>query len=488
MKHLVKIYILCMLLTPVLQGCDKILEEENIAQIQSDNLLSDINGIESVLADSYAQIGKANSIRDLTKREEMTADELWQTGGGENGTAVSLINFFWDSNNDLEAFDWQNYWNAIRDVNTILDNVEDVQSIEDGQKEELIAEARFLRIWAYYFLWNQYGAMPIRTSLEDPRELARASVEEFNEFMESELLDVIPNLPSPGNERNYGRVNKCGAQALLCKWYLNNHKWEKSAEVAKDIIDSGFFELVPSYFDLFKLENEQNSEFILVNALKANDGNGYNLLATNLPPDYLEGIDGGMQGFVNTSWSNFASQYRLYDEFYYSFEEGDARRDRILTRYINSKGEEVNLLDQKDNTRAMKFPPDPSAQGTFHGNDFPFIRFADILLSRSEALNEMNGPNQESIDLINKIRIRANLKGLELSEFADKESLRDHILDERRWEFWYEGKRRRDLLRMGKYISNAQERGKNATEKHKLFPIPQEEVDANTLLEQNPGY
>lgn len=488
MKYFNKILFVYIILAFTLQGCDEILEEDNISQIQSENLLSDIEGIESVIADAYSQLGKSNNIRDLIKREEMTADELWQTGGGENGTAVSLISFFWDSNNWLEAFDWNTYWNAIRDVNTVLDNIDSLEDVSDEKRSQLIAEVRFLRVWAYYSLWNQYGTVPIRTSLEDPQELARAGEEEFNSFMESEMLAVIPDLPAPGDEANYGRVHKGGAQALLCKWYLNNREWEKSAEMAKDIMDSGNFSLMPSYFDLFKLENERNSEFILINALKANTVMGYNLLATNLPPDYLEGIDGGMEGIVNTGWSNFASQYRLYDEFYYSFEDGDTRRERILTKYITTDGNTVDLLDQKDNTRAMKFPPDPSAQGTFHGNDFPFIRFADILLSRAEALNEIEGPNQETIELINEIRYRAGLENIALSQYPTKESLRDHILDERRWEFWYEGKRRRDLLRMGKYISNAQMRGKNAQEKHKVFPIPQEEIDANPLFDQNPGY
>lgn len=136
----------------------------------------------------------------------------------------------------------------------------------------------------------------------------------------------------------------------------------------------------------------------------------------------------------------------------------------------------------------MKFPPDPATQGASHGNDFPFVRYADILLSRAEALNELDGPNPLSIDLLNEIRNRAGLSDKAIEDFPTKESLRDHLLDERRWEFWYEGHRRTDLLRMGKYILNAENRGINAQEKHKLFPIPQVEIDANNLMAQNPGY
>jgi hypothetical protein len=469
-------------------GCESILEEENKSQLSPDNLLTSELGITTVIANAYSSLNGLIPFRNVVKREEMTSDILWQTGGGENGTAVSLIGFLWDSNATLEAFDWGIYWNVIRDANTVLDNIENVGDINDAKKQNLIAETRFLRAQAYYMLYIQYGTLPIRTSLSDPQQLARSDEEEFKTFMETEFLAAIPNLPSPGNELNYGRVNSGGAKGLLCKWYLNTMQWQKCIATANDIIDDGDFSLYPSYFDLFALENKRNSEFMLVKTSLANEPNSINLSATTLPPGYKVGLDGGMENSVNNTWSNFASQYRLYDEFYYSFEAGDTRRSRILTRYLQGNGNEVNLLDAPDNTRAMKYPPDPAAQGANHGNDFPIVRYADVLLSKAEALNELNGPNQESVDLINMIRNRAELTNKLLSDFPTKESLRDHILDERRWEFWYEGHRRTDLLRMGKFIESAISRGYSAQEKHKLFPIPQGEVDANLLMVQNPGY
>jgi hypothetical protein len=68
------------------------------------------------------------------------------------------------------------------------------------------------------------------------------------------------------------------------------------------------------------------------------------------------------------------------------------------------------------------------------------------------------------------------------------EELRDHILDERSWEFFTEELRRQDLIRHGKFIELANERGKSAFDYHVLFPIPQNEIDRNPNLEQNPGY
>src|SRR5690606_1402850 len=110
------------------------------------------------------------------------------------------------------------------------------------------------------------------------------------------------------------------------------------------------------------------------------------------------------------------------------------------------------------------------------------------LLSRAEALNELNGPNEESVDLLNEIRLRANVPLKVVGDFSSKESFRDFILDERGKEFFTEGLRREDLIRHGKFISSARSRGYQARDHHVLFPIPQQQRDANITLEQNDDY
>ena len=95
---------------------------------------------------------------------------------------------------------------------------------------------------------------------------------------------------------------------------------------------------------------------------------------------------------------------------------------------------------------------------------------------------------QEAVDLLNEIRKRAGVPSYTLADFPDLESFIDAMLDERGWEFVTEGHRRRDLIRQGRLISDAQARGKtNAQPHHVLFPIPLSEIDSNPLVEQNPG-
>lgn len=491
MKRL-SIYLLSICTLSLLPGCEALLEEPVKSEYTESTLLATKAGLESILADAY---GRGNDIRNIVKRSDMTTDILTQTGGGENGNCVPLINFRWDPSNTLEAFSWMQYWEMVRNANIVLNNIPKASGFTNEEDKVFMeAEARFLRIDAYFSLWDQYGPMPIRRSVDDPLELSRASDEEFSEFMETELIDIINTIYPAGSEPAYGRANKGAALGFLCLWYLNTHQWQKCIDIAQQIIDGKAgkkYELFNDYNMMFALENERNNEFIWAITCLANSGSTNILLATDLPLGFKEGIDGYLEGVINTKWSNFASNYRLYDDFYYSFDENDQRKGRIVTKYKDSDGNMIDLLDgsHKNDTRAIKFPPDPAASGNAHGNDFPLIRYAEILLAKAEALLELNGVNQTSIDLVNQIRNRAGLSNISLSDFPTKEALLEQILNERKWEFWHEGKRRRDLIRTNRYIQCAHDRGiANAQEYHIWFPIKQSAIDANPLLKQNDGY
>lgn len=471
-------------------SCESVLDEKVESQF-SDDLLHNKSGIESVLADAY---GSIESARNVVKRSEMTTDILWQSGGGEEGTATPLINFNWDPSNTLEAFDWNNNWRVIRDVNIVINFIPTASGFSsDEERARTIAEARFLRLWAYYYLYDQYGPVPIRESSDAPNNQPKPTEEDFKAFIDKEFEEIDKDIYAVNEEPAYGRVNQGGERGLAVNWYLNQHEWQKVVDIADKIINSGKYKLYPDYNQLFALENERNSEFMLVFTYLANQNNNP-LLATSWPTDFKTALDGGIAGITNTQWSSFASNYRLYRSFYDSFESNDKRKERILTKYINTKGREIDLLadnttNGKGNIRGIKYPPDPAATANGHGNDFPVIRYAEILLAKAEALNELYGPTEEAIDLVNKIRERAGIENIKLSDFAgNKDKLRDEIIEQRKLEFWYEGKRRDDLIRIGKYISNAQGRGIAAKDYNIHFPIPQSAIDSNPNLKQNEGY
>lgn len=315
------------------------------------------------------------------------------------------------------------------------------------------------------------------SSRPDNLEPSRASENEMKAFIEEEYTAITEVLPEQRSVEETGRATKGAALGMLTKFYLNTKQWQKSSDTAQQIMDMGIYELYPDYFELFQVENEHNSEFIFVHPVVPAAGVGNVFPPAAFPPDYP----------TPGSHENWAAQVRLRDSFVTSFDSDDDRLELIITEFTDVDGNHVELLGN-DNARSFKYWPDPNANGRHTGNDIPEIRYSDILLSRAEALNELNGPNQESIDLINEVRNRVGISELKLSDFSDKEELRSHILQEREWEFYHEGKRREDMIRQDMFISNAQSRGKNAQEHHTLFPIPQSEMDANPNLEQTSGY
>ena len=226
---------------------------------------------------------------------------------------------------------------------------------------------------------------------------------------------------------------------------------------------------------MFRIENEGNSELIWV--IQGNPQAGTPFIANTFPTDYPH----------LPNQTIYASRVYLFDDFVNSFDPADTRKDLIVTSYTNTSGEFIRLLGN-DRSYAGKYEFDKDALGASYGNDIPILRYADILLSRAEALNELNGPNEESVSLINLVRERAGVAPLELAGYT-KETVRDHIFKELAWEFYFEQKSRSDKIRQGTFISGAQARGKSAAKSHHvLFPLPQTEINANPNLKQNDGY
>lgn len=470
-------------------GCKEQLKEEVFSQLDPKALFASANGIERVLFAAYrdAQITD-NFGGNVWFQEEWTCDQFWETGGAVNLQAVVMLAFTWDASYPTH---WTGLWNncyyAIRNCNLVLENI-DQSPVETTTRERLKAEAKFVRASAYYILYTDWGPVPLRTTTTGPKEQARATDAEMQTFLEKEFSEVVNVLPNNGDISGYqyGRATKGAALGYLTKFYLNTKQWQKSADAAKKLMDLGKYQLWADYTTLFSVDNEEKQkEFVWVYPCSTlTPGNEF--INGAFPADYKSLPDGRF--LFTSNMRNWARMDRLKDSFYNSFDPNDLRKNVIITEYLNSAGKKISLLNQ-DNTRSFKYPPDPNSIGNSHGNDLAVIRYADILLSRAEALNEISGPTQESLDLIQLVRTRAGLTTpLKLADYT-KTTLRDRILSERGWEFFGERLRRQDLIRMDKFVSSAQARGiKNADDHHKLFPIPQTEITANSLCTQNPGY
>jgi starch-binding outer membrane protein, SusD/RagB family len=457
-------------------GCEDILQEDVYSQLGPENFLQTETDAIALLNSVYA-IRNVGS-RDPWLMEELPTDLMIQRGGGLRGLAQPLEDFTWDPGFGFLNTAFNTSYNVISRANLVIDEVPNINMNED-RKRVIIAEARFLRAANYIYLYNFFGPVPLVTTSDVTPEdrPSRAAEDEIFEFVESEMLAASEDLPEIAAE--FGRATWGAALALLSRFYINNKEWEKTADISKIIIDSGVYSLFEDEHrtELFAFGNENNTEFIYVHEYLPIDGYGNTLLAHIVPPSYQ---------FEAPPKENFAAQYQTLSNFLNSFHPDDERKDAIITEYINNSGELVQLGE--DNARSLKFPEDLSATGRSMGNNHPIIRYADILLHRAEALNELNGPNQESINLINKVREAAGVPLYSLNDFASTEAFRDSMLAERGWEFFTEGLRRQDLIRHGKFIEYALERGKSASDHHTRYPIPQQQMDRNPNLQQNPGY
>ncbi|MBN1132177.1 MAG: RagB/SusD family nutrient uptake outer membrane protein [Bacteroidales bacterium] len=467
-------------------GCEDYLKEEVHSQLAPSNFLSSKAGMENVLASGYSY-----ALVPFFKKQQIGIQE-WCTDIAYNwrgNWSLDVMEFSWDPLviENQSGFGWYGWYSAIRNSNIVLENVDEAD-VSQATKSLLSSEARFIRAYSYYQMFLNFGPVPLRKSTNDPLKLPRASEEEMLSFIETEVLEIIPALPDPGDEPNYQRAHKGAARAMLCEFYLNTKQWQKGADMAQDIINMGIYELYPDYVEMFKVENEKNSEFIWVIVCDRNPNramtNGW--MNSAFPLDFQRDPITGLEWQDN--FDAFKDQFSLRDVFVNTFSEDDTRDDNILKSWINKNGDTIVGLGN-NNAREFKYL-DVDAGFRAHGNDYPIFRFADVLMLRAEALNELNGPNQVSLDLINMVRERAGLEDLSLGDFSTKEALRDHILLERGWELRSEGKRRLTLIRMGKFIENAHDilGISYAQPHHTRFPLPQVAMDANELLEQNPGY
>ena len=460
-------YIAILLLFHV-YACESLLDETVYSELTTETYLNSEEAKISILYSAYGSSQLRGSYAYFYGTS-MTSGETWNEFGAIESLFTPLSNFTWVSSHGYFSEIWNGLYAAIRDANIVLDNT----SKENGE-ELLIAEAKFIRGYCYALLYDWFGRLPLYASSSGDFYLKRASKEETISFIEKDLTEAAADLPV--RQGAYGRATKGAALGVLTKLYLNDKQWQKSAEAAQSIMGLNRYRLLDIYKDVFAIENEGNDELIWV--IQANPQAGVPFVANTFPTDYPH----------LPNQTIYASRVYLFDDFVNSFDATDARKDLIVTSYTNTDGQFVQLLG---NNRSLsgKYEFDKDALGASYGNDIPVLRYADILLARAEALNELNGPNEESISLINDVRTRAGVTSLQLSEFADRESLREHIFKERSWEFYFEQKSRTDRIRQGTFISGAQARGKvTAKAHHVLFPIPITEVNANPNLEQNDDY
>jgi len=479
MKNKIFLSIIVIIVVFVPFSCTKTLEETVYSEL-SDTFLQTEDGMNTLVYSMYsaAHTVGLNYPRDFFVSAYMTGS-AWGLGGSwETATAAPFRSFTWDANNGHFSTKWTELYLIIRNANLVLDKVGEGKFTTDYVKT-LTAEAKGLRGQTYAILYNYFGTAPIfTTTLTTELVRPRASDAEMRSRIETDLTEAITDLPVVALQ--YGRLTKGAALGFLSKYYLQTKQWQKCATATQSIIDLGKYDLIPTYASVFGVANQGATNKEVIWAHTADPVNHpENIAALNFPTDFPK----------PASASFYATRTYWYDSFLDSFEPGDTRKNVFVTSYVSTSSGATVKGYGVNKSLCNKYGTDPNAVAGNSGIYLPEIRYADILLAKAEALNELNGPTQESIDLINKVRKRAGITEFALASFT-QQTLRSAILNERIHELFLEGKERDDLIRNGTFISSAVARGvKNAQDFHVLFPIPQNELDASSQInENNPGY
>lgn len=473
--------------------------------------LTELNALESkedaiaLVNGVYARLKQPSGISDSYQYYagfQMTITDFTTDIGhsSQSGDISLLSESRWSTNNKYLNFGWQHQYKLVADANIALYYLPKVKKIGDAEKNQFMSEMKFLRALGYIDLTDAFGPVILMTEENAGKpdynsKPAPAPVAEINKLIIADLEFAAANLPVnyknnpiyPTND--VGRATKGAALGLLVKLYMREHEWQKVVDLTKQIDDLHQYELFPSYAGLFAEANKWCKESMfsaLADAL--NDG-------TELMNHF-----GPMNNpIVTDRWQYYAVSW----SFWNSYAPVDERREMFFYNYKGSDGlQYIQPIPGQPNPPAgtyylpdvaTKKYADPAGSKTYYdGHGIPILRYADMILCRAEALNELNGPNAESINLINSVKGRSKAILLGGAATFTKETLRNAILQERGWEFFFECKRRADLIRMGKYqeVVNAYLKSIGKQEvidisKHRYFPYPQTQVDLNPNLKND---
>ena len=386
-----------------------------------------------------------------------------------------------------DVWDWM-----FAGVNRATFILEFQDNIDFEGKDQILAEARFLRAYYNFELVKWFGPIPIkpeaRFALGDETSLPRSPVSEVYALIESDLQAAIPALAVTAPQ--VGRVSKGAAQALLGKAYLYQEQYEEAATILQEVISSGNYSLSTDYAGIFEQSGENGEGSIFEVQYSDAEGAGFGCLQCS------EGnIAVGFNGIRNYTGPVFDGGYSFNvptQEAYDAYEPGDARRDVALldieawaaeTGASYGTGyEHTGYFNRK--YLARKGDSNIGDQNLTNPNNYRAIRYADVLLMAAEALNAI-GNDAQAREYLNLVRRRAfGDEDHDIS--ASGNALRDFILRERRLELVGEGHRFFDLVRTGRA---AAEIDNFTAGKNELFPVPFEEIQfSNGNWTQNPGY
>ncbi|MDQ0641287.1 hypothetical protein QF042_004852 [Pedobacter sp. W3I1] len=445
-------------------GCKKFLDEKPISNLIEQTYYENTEQVETGVIACYDGLQKVYDIE--FKLTEIRADN---TSGVSLEGDWGAIKFFRDAPSNFFLLDyWQRAYNTIARCNLVLKYINNVS--DPVKKRNFEGEAKFIRSLMYFNLVRLYGDVPLLTEsikFDDFEKFKRISKAEIYTQIKKDLLTSVDYCPASWPTAQVARVTKGASQALLANVYLTLKEYENAKLQLIPLLGTNFkggtYALNPSYAAIFSITSEMSKEILFAVRYKAS---------------------------ANGEGNSFSYEYS---------NNGDARNVKASAPY-------QTLFETSDVRKATTFNAanglctkflDATAPQRDAGNDFPVIRFADVLLMYAEASNELlAAPNNDVLGPLNEVRARAVAS--QYITLNTKEAAREAIFKERKLEFGFENSRWYDLVRMDQantistlngYLTATGNPNITVPAFRLIFPIPQSEIDLSKgNLKQNPGY
>lgn len=459
--------------------------------------------------------GTSQYTRLMFYLNELTTDEAivgWGDAGLPNLHAMD-----WGASNPFVEAMYFRLAQTVSFSNSFIEKAEKLAE-NDPEVKKFVAEARFIRAYAYYNLMDLYANVPLVTkvSLELPKQNNR---QEIYTFVETELKD-LESLLADARSNEYGRVDKVAAYALLSRLYLNSevyvnqNKYKEAAEYAKKAIESGYVINTKdingngsAYDELFLADNDtngaQNENIFAINF----DGRYSTTYggATFIVKAKIGGSMAPADFGVNGGWGGPRTTKALVNQFSSAVTQSNsagnptAWKDKRAMFHSDGQTFEIENVSEFKNGYAITKFSNKKSDGTNGNNDtgehadvdIPIFRVAEMYLNYAEAALRGGGDTGIALNYINQLRERAygntsgNVTSINL----------DFILAERSREMYWEGTRRTDLIRFNKFTNNYNwpfkggiANGMNVDNHRTIYPIPFNALAVNPNLTQNPGY
>ena len=512
----------------MLASCTKQLDLLPTNDITSNQVYKDATGYKQAFAKVYASFaltgnngpngngdiqgideGTSDFLRLYWKAQELSTDEAVVSWGDPG--IQDFHNMNWSASNPMLTGLYYRSYYQITLANDFIRQASDANLATRGitgadadNIKKYRTEARFLRAYQYSVLMDLFGSVPFVTEADLlgsvlPKQKTRT---ELFTYIETELKAIEADLVD-ARKNEYGRADKAAAWALLARIYLNAQVYIGTAKnteaitYSKKVIDAGY-SLISDYTKLMRADNNLNtSEFILTinyDGVKTQNWGGTTFL-THAPiggsmTATTFGVDGGWGGLRTTK--AFADK----------FTDITGATDKRAQIYTNGQSADISDLTKfTDGYAVTKFKnikADGSAGSslTWTDIDFPIFRLSEMYLIYAEAVlrGGTGGDATTALGYMNTIRQRAY--GNTTGNITSTQLTTDFILDERSRELYWEGFRRTDLIRYGKFVESTYlwpwkggvKGGTGVDAYRKLYPIPSSDISSNTNLKQNTGY